>query len=172
MGYAFLSCNHHIQHNISLSPHCVNVSETALAPAGKIRAVAIILLILEVFAITEGIFHYFHDLLFWFPRILGCLYGLSGLCQALWHVTTTRNRFHSEGCVTCDRNLWSKAKAYSSGYKRFRSMQYSWCGQAMDIWNSIGQVGTEGSDRELSWQDGEVDHWTVMDKGGELDCDG
>ena len=68
MGYAFLSCNHQIQkiyqHNISLSPHCVNVSETALAPAGKIRAVAIILLILEVFAIIEGIFHYFHDLLF------------------------------------------------------------------------------------------------------------
>ena len=39
-----------------------------------------------------------------------------------------------------------------------------------DMW--VRRVRTEGSDREQGQQDGEVDHWTVMDKGGELDCDG
>ena len=35
------------------------------------------------------------------------------------------------------------------------------------------QMGrTEGNDRGQSGQDGEVDCWTVMDKGGELDSDG
>ena len=54
----YTSIIYHYLHTVSM------FSETALAPAGKIRAVAIILLILEVFAIIEGIFHYFHDLLF------------------------------------------------------------------------------------------------------------
>jgi hypothetical protein len=45
----------------------LSFSETALAPAGKIRAVVIIILILEVFAIIQGIFWCFHDLFFDFP---------------------------------------------------------------------------------------------------------
>ena len=41
-----------------------------------------------------------------------------------------------------------------------------------DIQNGVRWVGTEGNDRGQSRQDGEVDCWTVMDKGGELDSDG
>ena len=54
---------------------------------------AIILLILEVFAIIEGIFHYFHNLFFWFLTSFGCLYSLSALCWAVWPMTTPWNRF-------------------------------------------------------------------------------
>ena len=42
----------------------------------------------------------------------------------------------------------------------------------MDIQSRVRRVETAGSDREQGRQDGEVDRWTGMDKGGELDCDG
>ena len=45
----------------------LSFSETDLAPAGKIRAVAIVSLILEVFANIGGNFQCFHDLFFRFP---------------------------------------------------------------------------------------------------------
>ena len=45
--------------------------------------------------------------------------------------------------------------------------------QTCDRHPKQSQMGrTEGNDRGQSGQDGEVDCWTVMDKGGELDSDG
>jgi hypothetical protein len=99
----------------------------------------------------------------------------SEMCHLSNHMNYMRSHRHTlKPYVT---HMWGEASLICIIWDIMYVLQAVWICVALimqtvtDIWKGVGQVGTMGSDREQSQQDGgsrwmKVDSWIVMDRHG------